>query len=824
MKNTRNREVRAQRDSKPLGQLPAGAQTDSQVSPPDKPPVPVASDGSVLWGKGLTGKELTTELQANLPTDNTATVKRFQTEFERFGALGKFFEEYPADKEGLEEAFGKSERALNYKRPYDVSLVGLTGSGKSALTNLLLGRNLSLSRPGTPVTGTLLRFQHNVPPGEDEKAVVSYRDRNNLFSLIQREFERFGLTPPLKSPDDVKVGVADTLNEIQLPANASEDQKQRFGLSREAIVKVFQLFFEHLESLEHCKFTSEFTVSSAKQIKALNDHLSQVSGVIKEVNYSLKPRIDSASLKLPTNVCLVDLPGEFGAGAHEFVIDDSIPDAGAVIFLTRSPRTGTDGEVRLAERVRNCLNVPGRLDSSEKVFLLLNFNEDQAREDLMEGLKRTIEELSLKRKPIEISLKPGEEKRVPELIAELNTFTGETLLEERIADGQSAINSIVAKLKRQYTADLNRLSSALPEGENAEKRAAVRLLDAREESAKELLSHFRLGLLDAEEDFRTDLKQEGDSICQKIDKLILKAVQANWKSPFTENRLTGQTFTDVSPVSVVTAVGAEIWKALPGLFGFFADILTEQYREKFSDARMRQKLIESHVRDVPQEKQELFKFLTEEFFTEESISGIIDEMSTDLVKFGERIGLVFLTKPEYSFNPKVASSDEASSDSDEASSDSGIDDEAQKAVEAYAKRSRQQSSASSENSGRPGGSAPSQNRPTVETLMAALPSWETSVVEEADFDNFVHLARERYQNAVLVETVEAFLDVFKYQWLKAQERLESCLEDARIKLVELCSTNPELRLAIIESGKPESAEAIKKAGELGAKIRQLEEI
>ena len=286
MKNTTERKPSSRaRDSKPSGQLPTGAQTDSQVSPPGKPPVTVLNDGSVLSGKALT-----TELQANLPTDDAATVKRFQTEFERFGKLGAFFKKYPADKEGLEEAFGKSERALDYKRPYDVSLVGLSGSGKSALTNLLLGRNLSLSRLGAPVTGTLLRFQHNMPPGEDEKAVVSYRDRNNLLSLIQREFERFGLTPPLKSPDDVKVGVADTLNEIQLPANASEDQKQRFGRSREAIVKVFQLFFEQLESLEHCKFTREFPVSSAKQVQALNEHLSKVSGVIKEVNYSLKPQ------------------------------------------------------------------------------------------------------------------------------------------------------------------------------------------------------------------------------------------------------------------------------------------------------------------------------------------------------------------------------------------------------------------------------------------------------------------------------------------------------------------------------------------------------
>ena len=345
MKNTRKPSSRA-RDSKPSGRLPAGAQTDSQVSPPDKPPVAVSNDGSVLSGKALT-----TELLANLPTDNTATVKRFQTEFERFGKLGAFFRKYPADKKGLEESFGKSERALDYKCPYDVALVGLSGSGKSALTNLLLGRDLSLSRAGEPVTGTLLRFQHNVPSGEDEKAVVSYRDRNNLFSLIQREFERLGLTPPLKSPDDVKEGLVDTIKEIQLPADASESLRHSFGLTRDAVVGVVQLFLEQLKSLEHRKFTSEFPVSSPEEIQALSDHLSKVSGVIKEVNYFLKPHSASeSSLELPTNVCLVDLPGEFGQGAHEFVIDDGIPNAGAVIFLAKSPRTGDSEAIANALR------------------------------------------------------------------------------------------------------------------------------------------------------------------------------------------------------------------------------------------------------------------------------------------------------------------------------------------------------------------------------------------------------------------------------------------------------------------------------------------
>lgn len=785
MKNTRKPRSRAQRgDSKPLGRLPTGAQTDSQVSPPDKPPVAVANDGSVLSGKALT-----TELQANLPTDSAATVKRFQTEFERRKKLEEFFQEYPEDKKGFEEPFGKSGQALNYKRPYDISLVGISGTGKSALTNLLLGRALSISREGDPVTGTLMRFRHSVSPEESEKAVVSYRDRDNLFSLIQREFGRFGLTP-LKSASDVKAGLADTLDKLQLPEDANESARDTFPSARKAIVDVVHLYFKHSEAIAKSEFQSEFPISSGKEVEALNGHLSQVSEIIKEVNYYLDPQSEGTSLKLPTNVCLVDLPGELGKGAHQFVIDDSLPDAGAVVFLTRSPRVGTEGERNLAERVRQCLNVPGGSDSSDKVFLVLNANEGESLEELEEGLKPVIAELFPKKvKPhFHISLKPGEEEGVPEFIEQLKTFTSKTLLGGRIADGQSAINAIVGELKRRHTADLidEQPPAEVDAGEKG--RLARNKLKEREKTAKNDLGQFRKNLLDEEEDFKTRLKEAGDSICQEIDEEIRKAAKATWDPSEGQDRETGEPTGTVPLEDVVTAAGVAVWDALSERLGPFAEILAKRYQEEFN-ASVRQELIKSC---------DSRSLVPEEFLTEENFSEMMEKMSKDLRNFSKRVGVAFATD-EYAFSPKGASSDEASSDS-------GSDEEAQSILTDYL--------------GRPGGSAPSQDRPTAADLMAALPAPDTSK-EEANFDEFVNLARERYQDAVLEDTVEAFFNVFKYQLYLAEKRLVVLLEKSMHRLTEECRTNSALSEAILGEHDPKKQEKI---AELEAKIRMLEAI
>lgn len=789
MKNTRKRGSGAQRDSKPLGQLPASAQTDSQVSPPDKPPVAVANDGSVLSGKALTA-----ELQANLPTDSAATVKRFQTELERRKKLEEFFQEYPEDKKGFEEPFGKSKRALNYNRPYDISLVGISGTGKSALTNLLLGRALSISRDGDPVTGTLMRFRHSVFPEESEKAVVSYRDRDNLFSLIQREFGRFGLTP-LKSASDVKAGLVDTLDKLQLPEDANESARDTFPSIRKTIVGIVQLYFEQEEAIAGSEFTRTFPVSDGKQVQALDNHLSKFSDVIKEVNYYLEPQSEGTSLKLPTNVCLVDLPGEQGKGAHQFVIDDSLPDAGAVVFLTKSPRVGTEGERNLAERVRQCLNVPGGSDSSDKVFLVLNANEGESLEELEEGLKPIIAELFPKKvKPhFHISLKPGEEEGVPELIEELKTFTSKTLIGGRIADGQSAIDSIVGELKRRHEADLTAVRPPAKVDEAEKGRLAREELKKREQTAKDDLGQFRKNLLDEEEDFKTRLKAAGDSICQEIDEQIREAAKRTWEPSVSQDRETGEPIGTVPLRDVATAAGVAVWDALsesePKPFESFAEILTERYQEEFN-ASVRQELIKSC---------DFHSLVPEKFLTEENFLEISGDMRKHLVEFSKRVGVAFTTG-EYAFSPKGAYSDEASSDS-------GSDEEVQSALTDYFNDS-------------PGGSAPSQDRPTAEALIDALPTPDTSK-EEANFDEFVSLARKRYQDAVLEDTVEAFFNVFKYELYLAEKCLVVLLGKSMHRLASECRTNSALSEAILGEHDPNKQEKI---AELEAKIQRLEKI
>ena len=827
MKNTREKKPgsRAQRDSKPLGSLPAGAQTDSQVSPPDKPAVAVSNDGTVLSGRALT-----TELQANLPTDDTAVIGRFQTELERWRKLDGFFQAYPDDKGGFEEPFGKSGQALDHKRPYDISLVGATGVGKSALTNLLLGRPLSRSQTGEPVTETLLRFRHSVSTEDPEKAVVSYRDPDNLFSLIQREFGRYGLTTPLKSSRDVTAGLADALKALQLPEDAKEEEKEEFSRTQEAVVDIVQLYFNQVETLEHSGFTHTFPVSSENQVNRLAKHLPKFSGVIKEVNYYLQPHSGNTSLELPTNVCLVDLPGEFGKGAHEFIVEDSLPNAGAVVFLTRSPRTGTPGEKRLARRVNEGLDIYGGSGSSEKAFLVLNTEKGQSEADLtnlLAGLEGTSEILRPRNtQPLQVCLKQGEEEGVPELVEELNTFIRETLLEQRITDGQSGVNLIVGELKSRHT---KRLTGLLPTEDETERiaRAETEIRARGSKATSEVLGKFRKSLLDKEETLKTSLKEKGELICQEIDTLLLKTAMEKWVPQAAEDRLSGEPVGTVNLVDVQTAVGAKVWLELPERLDSFAETFSEEYQREFSNAgvfnntSVRSRLIEfcafSKTMPESEHKSEIpTKFFPEEeFFPEEDTSEIIGSMGTALVNFGRQVGAAFAAKDEYSLLvPKGASSDEASSDL-------VLDEESENTLAGYLGRSQQQSSASSENSGTSGGSDSSQGNPTAQTLLDALPAADKKSVKEDDFTEFVRLARDRYQDAVLEATVEAFFHVFRYQLLLAQEKLERLLEVSISKISSECSTNSELRDAILGDNDPEKQ---KKIATLEAKIRRLEEI
>ena len=826
MQNTRKPGSRAQRDSKPLDSLPAREQTDSLVSPPEKP----REAGS------LSGKALTTELQANLPTDDPAVIKRFQAERERWMKLDEFFQAYPGDKKGFEEPFGKSGQALDHKRPYDISLVGATGVGKSALTNLLLDRPLSRSQTGEPVTETLLRFRHRVSSGKPEEAVVSYRDPDNLFSLIQREFGRFGLTP-LKSASDVKAGLADALKAFQLPEDAKEEEKEEFSRTQEAVVDIVQLYFDQVETLERSGFKNTFPVSSENQVNSLDKHLPKFSGVIKEVNYYLQPNSGNTSLELPTNVCLVDLPGEFGKGAHEFIVEDSLPNAGAVVFLTRSPRTGTPGETRLARRVNEGLNIYGGSGSSEKAFLVLNTDKGQSEADLtnlLAGLKGTSEILRPRNtQPLQVCLKQGEEEGISELVEELNSFIREILLEQRITDGQSGVNLIVRELKSRHENRLDGLP--LPENDAARIERAVTMITNRTSLAiPEVLGKFRESLLAKEETLKTSLKDAGELICEEIDSLILKTAEEAWehRQP-AQDHLSGKPVGKVNSIDVQTNVGSEVWKQLPEALEPFAQIFAEEYTSEFSkagvfnDASVRSQLIEYFASAAASEHNSeiLRKFFTEkDFFPEEDIEGtkgtrtILESMRTALKNFGQ-VGAAFAAKDEYSLlAPKGTSSDEASSDP--GFDEPGFDEEAEDPLDRFDERLRHQTSASSEDSGTPGGSDPSQDRPSAADLMAALPREDTPKTE-ANFDAFGILARKRYQDAVLEDTVEAFFNVFKYQLLLAEDDLKTLLGVSMDKIRQESRTNSELRDAILGDNSPEKQKEI---AELGAKIQKLEKI
>ena len=133
------------------------------------------------------------EIRKNLTDATSEQVEQFAIQVGRLSKFEAFFEKYQDEREQFEDLLDRAKKALDFKKPYRIAVIGTTGAGKSTLINALLGRRLVLTKDiGKPATGAALEIFLDSESGV-EKAVITYRDGKDIGNLVKEFIERYQL-------------------------------------------------------------------------------------------------------------------------------------------------------------------------------------------------------------------------------------------------------------------------------------------------------------------------------------------------------------------------------------------------------------------------------------------------------------------------------------------------------------------------------------------------------------------------------------------------------------------------------------------------------
>ncbi len=351
------------------------------------------------------------EIKNKLPDATDEQVERFLAQVERIEALKKYFETYPEDQQRFLDILARVNKALDYKKPYRIVVIGVTGAGKSTLNNALLGDDRVPMRPvGKPATGTVLEIFLDMPETEPQKAIVEYRDERDIREIIYdfvRNYKRYGLdTSWLNSRLDL--GFVNQLSTMEPQQKITEAEvRNNFQRLRETLTDIVKQYINNNVS----SLRREFLLDNSRDVEELNQLIDEHSnlnaenspyrriGLVKTVVYRLHPlqsKTDIQALQLAQNVCIVDLPGLDGSPLHNIIIREEIKKADAVIYIIKDPkRIGTDSDFDLLSNVRKHVGLEGSAESYEGVFFVLNaidsVTEDKIPENLSQDMRSLIE-------------------------------------------------------------------------------------------------------------------------------------------------------------------------------------------------------------------------------------------------------------------------------------------------------------------------------------------------------------------------------------------------------------------------------------------------
>ncbi|MYB95501.1 hypothetical protein F4054_00070 [Candidatus Poribacteria bacterium] len=757
--------------------------------------------------------ELVQAIAHNLPEVDPSQIDRFIQQYRRLEHLKAFLESTPTAREGCEPLLDKAVRALSYQRPYRIALVGRTGVGKTQVLNTLVGRELLASQQGQPVTGTVTEIFQDTSDSE-ERAVIRYRDMENIRSLIQRELiERFGLTDAdFVMPDELSGEFATAFREIEPPVG---NDPERFKNVQTALANVMDQYLRFKDEELPTEFCLTDNAACAK-LNALiteNSERNQVDktrivGLIHSVAYYIHGDVDQESvpeLRLPRNTCLVDLPGISGSPLHDIIIAEGIQDADAVVFIVNPKRVGQSDEKALVGRIREAIGLNGELDAAEQIFLVLNAIDESAvdpeRMDrapmtelarelyadsgkmpnrdgdmpyfelsaLAAALARTqlqggtiedprkyaaiVQTLAPEAVLEQAGANPEIDHRavlarsgISKLVTSLNDFAGERVAKQ-IQTADAAITKIVNRLISQYQMEIaSKSSKTSGDFESYDEEQLVQ----RCRELEDLLLTFRNTQLRNKAALTIDLRNAATKLCDDVDAAVREQLPYLWKKNVTRDTdiVRAVSYYNVQARQLVSEVEVMVWSELTFRLKYLATSLVDHYETAFAADEIQKRLIDASYGHP----------LATEAFGEDAITALSAEMQRGLEAFSERLILAFLPEPAFRFiSPGQDTRLKAKSARGNLSGLPGLPKETLTAINGHAN----------------GGKA-SPLSTDLMAIVAQIPP--TLSVEPSSFDRFIQAVRERYESVVLVDSVNALVNVYEYEMLKAERCLLTTVE------------------------------------------------
>lgn len=646
------------------------------------------------------------EIKKKLTDATEEQVNRFATQVERLRKIESFFEKFNDERVQFDGLINRAQKTLNYTKPYRIAVIGTTGAGKSTLINALLGRSLVLTKAiGKPATGAALEIFLDAPQGGAEKAIVTYRDGRDIGNLVKEFIDRYQLDGSLLK-GRLDASFASILSKLNPNYTFSSQQQNEFIELRKTLTEIIIQYANNTSKQLKTEFSlenyrdREYLMELIDEHSSLNDanSTSRLIGLVKNVSYHIHPDSSfgtSASLQLPGNVCLVDLPGLDGSPLHDIIISEGIKDADAVIFILRPPRILGRGDGYLLNRVRQYISFEGNTESGERIFLVLNAKDSimvdntgslgnlpRDMEDLMEMLvpgyashpllakrggdkpyfltsawaaytaqKRLkgsdLEEIETY-EAIKVKLKvQGKDDRevleasqIPRLVQELTKFIRERRIEGQINDGKQALDIIIDSLDKKF----NKYSSAsIGRGANLQEKIDTHLREKKFE-LKKIVYDFQNMQIKRLGELRQQLEIEAIKICDTTDSELQKKLPSFWKDNFELKLpgLYGQIIGKVFDEAFLDAIQLELWRLLNSNIPILASYLKDICMSNLDASQVAEKIANASYGYLQTTK---FKSDIQVFVTENA--------GNTIEKIAERIAVAVMARPEYFFTATI---------------------------------------------------------------------------------------------------------------------------------------------------------------------------
>ncbi len=653
-------------------------------------------------------ESLRNKIKKYLPDATSDQVERFALQVKRQQELQAFFQEYPEDKEEFKDKLELVKKALKYEKPYRIAVIGKARTGKSTTVNAILGRNLVLAKiSGKPATGSALEIFFDATDFQQETAKVLYRDETNIRSLIADFVSRY---KEYKLDESTLTGNLDTgystaiknlKPAIKLPEQANRD----FDDLRLSLVDIVTQYVNNLGK----ELRQNFSLANQRDVEELMDLIDENSeinnvnslnrriGLVKSVTYHIVPsqNFDGiATLQLPKNVCLVDLPGLDGTPLHDIIISEGIKEADAVIFIQSPNGILTRSDAYLLDRARKYISFEGNEQAGERIFLVLNAKDsimtdnpeklnilrrqmgelmellvsDYARKFANRGGERpyfetsawtaycvqkklkgeTIEDVNTyEAATIKLGVRGGSDREVleasqiPKLVEELTKFAREHRIEGQIRDGKLALDSIIDTLIDKF----QKISqNTHRRGTSYLTEKVEEILKQRQKELKKLVKQIREIQEQRLDNLRNELQNIAQSICDQTDRAIKEKMPELWKKSFLdlEDRLTHSNIAKPIYEYMLTEAQIDLWYELTDEVPLMAFHLIRVYTDSLETSQIAEKISRGCYGYV--EVSQLKLTIKEKF--------IDAKMRRTLPEIASRIAMTRMTDPACYFTTK----------------------------------------------------------------------------------------------------------------------------------------------------------------------------